>query len=57
MSQHVTCGQPLGHTPLHVLCDGSDIGFDKLAIVKLLIENNIIDSETFATLKDNEITV
>ena len=57
MSQHVTSGQQLGHTPLHVLCEGSDIAFDKLAIVKLLIENNIVDSRAFATLNDNEVTV
>ena len=57
MSQRVTSGQPVGHTPLHVLCDGSSYNCTKLDIIKTLIKNKIVDSELFATLRDNQVTI
>ena len=57
MSQRVTSGSPIGHTPLHVLCDGSSINFSKIEIVQMLIENDIDKSELFATVKGNKVTV
>ena len=57
MSQRVTSGTPIGHSPLHVLCDGSSINFSKIEIVQMLIENDIVKSELFATVKDKRVTV
>ena len=57
MSHRVTSGSPIGHSPLHVLCDGNSINFSKLEIIKMLIENEIVDSELFATVKDDKVTV
>ena len=57
MSQQVTSGKPVSHTPLHILCSGGDIKFQKKAIVKLLVENGIVSADDFADVRMNKFTV
>ena len=38
----------------HILRNGSDAKLDKKLIVQLLIENNIVSAELFATMKTNQ---
>ena len=57
MSQQVTQSTPVSHTPLHILCNGSDANFDKKRIVQLLVENGIVPAQLFATLKTDKVTV
>ena len=57
MSQQVQSGKPESHTPLHIICNGSDAGFDNWAIIKALIDNRIVDSYAFASQRTNKVTV
>ena len=56
MRQPVTSGKAKGHKPLHVVCNGSDVQFQKLAILKSLIENGIVPSTDIFTLRNNKVT-
>ena len=57
MSQQATVGQPLGHTPLHILCSGSDVGLVKIEVMRELIENNIVHPAAFATFRNIQVAV
>ena len=57
MSQPVAWDKPKTHTPLHILCNGSDAKFQKLDIVKTLLDNDIVHHTAFATLRTDKVTV
>ena len=57
MSQPVMSGNPLGYTPLHVLCHGSDALLAQRDIIISMVENNFVPVESFGNHLNDKVFV
>ena len=55
LCQQISEGNPRMATPLHILLHGSDSALSQLAIVKALVENEIVPAYAFSELRDHYV--
>ena len=52
---HQVFGKPYKATPLHYLCNSSDVAVNQLSIVMDLVENKIVSAKYFSDLRDAKV--
>ena len=57
MSHTVWGATPVGWTPLHILCNGSDASMMTRDVIKHLLENDIVDIRAFDSVTNDKVIV
>ena len=57
MSHKVTGPKPEGWTPLHILCNGSDIMMSQIELIRTSLENETVPLEYFDAMSNNKVIV
>ena len=57
LSQPIEHGPIWGYTPLHILCNNSDIQLASLDVVKALIYSKVVSPDAFASQRNKDVSV